>query len=151
MWVLDLLQSQLCFKARREQVLPSRSQPAALFCETCTVLLVTTRSSLRFGQWLSMRPDMFPPDVIVVLSKLRADAPAHSGALSPRLGHFRSSQSLCLVGKSRQGSVSTDVERSLGKGPRLGFMHAPIHFLYSSESAVRMWRSFSMSLRPFGF
>lgn len=33
----------------------------------------------RFGQWLSMRPDMFPPDVIVVLSKLRADAPAHSG------------------------------------------------------------------------
>jgi len=38
----------------------------------------------KFGQWLSMRPDMFPPDVIVVLSKLRADAPAHSGVVSRR-------------------------------------------------------------------
>lgn len=37
------------------------------------------REQPRFGQWLSMRPDMFPPDVIVVLSKLRADAPAHPG------------------------------------------------------------------------
>lgn len=38
----------------------------------------------KFGQWLSMRPDMFPPDVILVLSKLRADAPAHSGVVSRR-------------------------------------------------------------------
>lgn len=38
----------------------------------------------KFGQWLSMRPDMFPPDVIVVLSKLRADAPAHPGVVSRR-------------------------------------------------------------------
>ena len=38
----------------------------------------------KFGQWLSMRPDMFPPDVILVLSKLRADAPAHSGMVSRR-------------------------------------------------------------------
>ncbi|CAK8986663.1 Probable serine/threonine-protein kinase abkC [Durusdinium trenchii] len=36
----------------------------------------------KFGQWLSMRPDMFPPDVILVLSKLRADAPAHPGTVS---------------------------------------------------------------------
>ncbi|CAJ1379197.1 unnamed protein product [Effrenium voratum] len=36
----------------------------------------------KFGQWLSMRPDMFPPDVILALSKLRADAPAHPGAVS---------------------------------------------------------------------
>eukprot|EP00930_Biecheleria_cincta_P097859 TRINITY_DN89547_c0_g1_i1.p1 TRINITY_DN89547_c0_g1~~TRINITY_DN89547_c0_g1_i1.p1 ORF type:complete len:576 (+),score=109.64 TRINITY_DN89547_c0_g1_i1:62-1789(+) len=39
----------------------------------------------KFGQWLSMRPDMFPPDVIQVLSKLRADAPAHPPAVSRRL------------------------------------------------------------------
>ncbi|CAE7252314.1 unnamed protein product [Symbiodinium sp. CCMP2456] len=39
----------------------------------------------KFGQWLSMRPDMFPPDVILVLSKLRADAPAHSGVVSRRM------------------------------------------------------------------
>ncbi|CAE8591345.1 unnamed protein product [Polarella glacialis] len=32
----------------------------------------------KFGQWLSMRPDMFPPDVIRVLAKLRSDAPSHS-------------------------------------------------------------------------
>mmetsp|Transcript_148644 Transcript_148644/g.477270 ORF Transcript_148644/g.477270 Transcript_148644/m.477270 type:complete len:622 (+) Transcript_148644:64-1929(+) len=31
----------------------------------------------KFGQWLSMRPDMFPPDVIETLSKLRSDAPSH--------------------------------------------------------------------------
>eukprot|EP00931_Biecheleriopsis_adriatica_P103981 TRINITY_DN78749_c0_g1_i1.p1 TRINITY_DN78749_c0_g1~~TRINITY_DN78749_c0_g1_i1.p1 ORF type:complete len:599 (+),score=119.63 TRINITY_DN78749_c0_g1_i1:48-1799(+) len=39
----------------------------------------------KFGQWLSMRPDMFPPDVIQVLSKLRADAPAHSSVVSRRV------------------------------------------------------------------
>jgi aarF domain-containing kinase len=31
----------------------------------------------KFGQWLSMRPDMFPPDVIATLGKLRSDAPSH--------------------------------------------------------------------------
>lgn len=36
----------------------------------------------KFGQWLSMRPDMFPPDVIEVLSKLRSDAPSHSKEVS---------------------------------------------------------------------
>lgn len=36
----------------------------------------------KFGQWLSMRPDMFPPDVIQALSKLRSDAPSHSGEMS---------------------------------------------------------------------
>eukprot|EP00930_Biecheleria_cincta_P072623 TRINITY_DN59991_c0_g1_i1.p1 TRINITY_DN59991_c0_g1~~TRINITY_DN59991_c0_g1_i1.p1 ORF type:complete len:585 (-),score=92.05 TRINITY_DN59991_c0_g1_i1:173-1927(-) len=39
----------------------------------------------KFGQWLSMRPDMFPPDVIRVLSKLRADAPAHPPAVSRQI------------------------------------------------------------------
>ncbi len=37
-------------------------------------------SFLKFGQWLSMRPDMFPPDVIRALSKLRDNAPSHSYA-----------------------------------------------------------------------
>lgn len=32
----------------------------------------------KFGQWLSMRPDMFPADVIDALSKLRSEAPSHS-------------------------------------------------------------------------
>jgi len=36
----------------------------------------------KFGQWLSMRPDMFPPDVITVLGKLRSDAPSHSVEVS---------------------------------------------------------------------
>jgi len=31
----------------------------------------------KFGQWLSMRPDMFPKDVIDALSKLRCEAPSH--------------------------------------------------------------------------
>jgi aarF domain-containing kinase len=35
-------------------------------------------SFMKFGQWLSMRPDLFPQDVIQALSKLRNDAPAHS-------------------------------------------------------------------------
>lgn len=35
-------------------------------------------SFMKFGQWLSMRPDLFPPDVIKALAKLRNDAPAHS-------------------------------------------------------------------------
>lgn len=35
-------------------------------------------SFMKFGQWLSMRPDLFPPDVIDALSKLRNDAPSHS-------------------------------------------------------------------------
>lgn len=34
-------------------------------------------SFLKFGQWLSMRPDMFPPDVIEVLSGMRDNAPSH--------------------------------------------------------------------------
>lgn len=46
----------------------------------------------KFGQWLSMRPDMFPPDVIEVLSRLRSDAPSHPVAVSRKtlqeqLGH----------------------------------------------------------------
>ena len=32
----------------------------------------------KFGQWMSMRPDMLPPDVIDALSKLRMDVPVHS-------------------------------------------------------------------------
>jgi len=35
-------------------------------------------SFLKFGQWLSMRPDMFPPDIISALSKLRDNAPSHT-------------------------------------------------------------------------
>jgi len=31
----------------------------------------------KFGQWLSMRPDMFPADMIAALSKLRDDVPTH--------------------------------------------------------------------------
>lgn len=33
---------------------------------------------MKFGQWLSMRPDLFPADVIAALSKLRDDAPVHT-------------------------------------------------------------------------
>lgn len=36
----------------------------------------------KFGQWLSMRPDMFPPDVIQVLSRLRCDVPSHPAEFS---------------------------------------------------------------------
>lgn len=39
----------------------------------------------KFGQWLSMRPDMFPPDVIRVLGKLRSDAPSHPVEVSRRM------------------------------------------------------------------
>lgn len=39
----------------------------------------------KFGQWLSMRPDMMPPDVIDALSKLRQDAPEHSVAATRRV------------------------------------------------------------------
>jgi len=38
----------------------------------------------KFGQWLSMRPDMFPPDVITTLGKLRSDAPSHPVEVSRR-------------------------------------------------------------------
>lgn len=31
----------------------------------------------KFGQWLSMRPDMFPPDMVSALSTLRQDIPPH--------------------------------------------------------------------------
>jgi len=34
----------------------------------------------KFGQWLSMRPDMFPPDVIEAFAELRMDAPEHDMA-----------------------------------------------------------------------
>lgn len=34
----------------------------------------------KFAQWLSMRPDLFPPDVIAALSNLRQDTPPHSMA-----------------------------------------------------------------------
>lgn len=40
---------------------------------------------LKFGQWLSMRPDMFPPDVIETLSKLRSDAPGHTSEVTKRI------------------------------------------------------------------
>lgn len=40
---------------------------------------------LKFGQWLSMRPDMFPPDVIRTLGQLRSDAPSHSPSISRQL------------------------------------------------------------------
>jgi len=39
----------------------------------------------KFGQWLSMRPDMFPPDVIEVLSCLRSTAPSHTSAESRQI------------------------------------------------------------------
>mmetsp|Transcript_980 Transcript_980/g.1393 ORF Transcript_980/g.1393 Transcript_980/m.1393 type:complete len:593 (+) Transcript_980:52-1830(+) len=32
----------------------------------------------KFAQWCSMRPDMFPADIVAALSKLRCDAPPHS-------------------------------------------------------------------------
>eukprot|EP00467_Chlorarachnion_reptans_P004569 CAMPEP_0114512114 /NCGR_PEP_ID=MMETSP0109-20121206/14787_1 /TAXON_ID=29199 /ORGANISM="Chlorarachnion reptans, Strain CCCM449" /LENGTH=486 /DNA_ID=CAMNT_0001691745 /DNA_START=433 /DNA_END=1889 /DNA_ORIENTATION=+ len=32
----------------------------------------------KFAQWCSMRPDMFPADVVEALSKLRCDAPPHA-------------------------------------------------------------------------
>lgn len=36
----------------------------------------------KFGQWLSMRPDMFPPDVIDALAQLRTDAPSHASEIT---------------------------------------------------------------------
>lgn len=32
----------------------------------------------KFGQWMSMRPDMLPPDIILALSRLRDDVPQHN-------------------------------------------------------------------------
>jgi len=49
------------------------------------MLLCTQKAGaafLKFGQWLSMRPDMFPPDVIQTLSKLRSDSPSHPTEVS---------------------------------------------------------------------
>ena len=40
-------------------------------------------SIIKFGQWLSMRPDIIPPDVIEALSKLRDSTSEHS------IGHTR--------------------------------------------------------------
>jgi len=34
-------------------------------------------SFMKFGQWLSMRPDLLPQDVIQALARLRNDAPSH--------------------------------------------------------------------------
>jgi len=34
-------------------------------------------SFMKFGQWLSMRPDLLPQDVIEALARLRNDAPSH--------------------------------------------------------------------------
>jgi len=31
----------------------------------------------KFGQWISMRPDMFPADIVLAMSKLRQNAPPH--------------------------------------------------------------------------
>jgi hypothetical protein len=39
-------------------------------------------SFMKFGQWLSMRPDLLPPDVIRALGRLRNDAPMHSYELT---------------------------------------------------------------------
>lgn len=54
-----------------------------------TVMLDSTQRAgaafQKFGQWLSMRPDMFPPDVIVTLSKLCSDAPSHSVEVSRKI------------------------------------------------------------------
>jgi len=33
---------------------------------------------IKWGQWSSTRPDMFPEELCVVLSKLHADSPVHS-------------------------------------------------------------------------
>mmetsp|Transcript_10936 Transcript_10936/g.30610 ORF Transcript_10936/g.30610 Transcript_10936/m.30610 type:complete len:535 (-) Transcript_10936:119-1723(-) len=35
-------------------------------------------SFMKFGQWLSMRPDLLPQDVIKALGRLRNDAPSHT-------------------------------------------------------------------------
>jgi len=48
-------------------------------CEMCGC------SFQKFGQWMSMRPDMMPPDVIGALSKLRHDAPVHSISTTRRV------------------------------------------------------------------
>jgi aarF domain-containing kinase len=39
----------------------------------------------KFGQWMSMRPDMFPPDVIHAMEKLRQEVPAHSHAHTKKM------------------------------------------------------------------
>lgn len=53
-----------------------------------TMLECTQRAGAafqKFGQWLSMRPDMFPPDVIETLSRLRCDAPSHPTEVSKKV------------------------------------------------------------------
>ena len=37
-------------------------------------------SFVKFGQWVSMRPDIFPADIIAAMKHLMTDAPAHSYA-----------------------------------------------------------------------
>lgn len=39
----------------------------------------------KFGQWMSMRPDMLPPDIIDALSKLRMEIPPHAMAHNERV------------------------------------------------------------------
>lgn len=47
---------------------------------------------MKLGQWISMRPDMFPPDVVKAMSKLRSGVTPHSfeatrKAVKESLGH----------------------------------------------------------------
>jgi hypothetical protein len=39
----------------------------------------------KFGQWVSMRPDMFPKEFVLAMAKLRQDVPAHSYAHTRRM------------------------------------------------------------------
>jgi predicted unusual protein kinase regulating ubiquinone biosynthesis (AarF/ABC1/UbiB family) len=42
-------------------------------------------SFVKFGQWVSMRPDIFPADIIAAMKHLMTDAPAHSYAETRRI------------------------------------------------------------------
>eukprot|EP00286_Rhodomonas_abbreviata_P010390 CAMPEP_0181334050 /NCGR_PEP_ID=MMETSP1101-20121128/26037_1 /TAXON_ID=46948 /ORGANISM="Rhodomonas abbreviata, Strain Caron Lab Isolate" /LENGTH=557 /DNA_ID=CAMNT_0023443969 /DNA_START=297 /DNA_END=1970 /DNA_ORIENTATION=- len=49
-----------------------------------TTLETAGCSFMKFGQWLSMRPDLLPQDVIEALARLRNDAPSHDFAHTRR-------------------------------------------------------------------
>jgi aarF domain-containing kinase len=55
---------------------------AELRAEWCKALIDALNqagmSMIKFGQWISMRPDMFPADLIEALKGLRDDVPPHS-------------------------------------------------------------------------
>lgn len=60
---------------------PSCQELREMWCQEIVTFLNRAGCSFqKFGQWLSMRPDIFPPMLITALSQLRQEVPAHSYA-----------------------------------------------------------------------